>query len=82
MEPARRRTGLVPFLGHGSRLGTEELGLLAKLNERRCRYTLTLRAGEVTSGSVSELCQIPPETPVKDRELRDTLMHTTVAGSR
>ena len=35
MEPARRRTGLVPILGHGSRLGTEELGLLTKLNERR-----------------------------------------------
>jgi len=26
---------------------------------------MTLRAGEVTLGSVSELCQIPHETPVK-----------------
>ena len=45
------RTGLVPILGHGSRLGTEELGLLAKA-ERASRAVDTHRhcaAGDTLS---------------------------------
>ena len=55
VESARRRTGLVPILRHGSRLGTEELGLLAKAERasRAVGYTSTLRAGEVTLGDTA-----------------------------
>ena len=38
VESARRRTGPVPILGHGSRLGTEELGLLAKAERDKERW--------------------------------------------
>jgi len=34
VESARRRTGPILILRHGSHLDTEELGPLAKLNER------------------------------------------------
>ena len=46
VESARRRTGLVPILGHGSRLGAEELGLLAKA-ERASRDVGTQRSIDI-----------------------------------
>jgi hypothetical protein len=57
-------------LRHGSRLGTEELGVLAQLSERRAAGThQTVRGQEVTLGSVSELCRIPHKHEYSSRIL-------------
>ena len=69
-RPWPRRRPRTPCASPGG--ARRSSGCWQKLNERcRCRYTSTLWAGEVTPGSVSELCQIPHETPVKHCHLRE-----------